>query len=359
MEAYGGAERVTEEMARVFPDAPVFAILGRAEVARRMGVAGRFSTLLPSRPGIVERYRALTPLYPALTAAVRLPEADVLLTSSYAFAMRLRTRNDAPQVCYCHTPLRFAWTVTDSYRDAMAGSGPLGPAFDAMAAWMRAGDHRSARRVTRFLTQSPYTVDQIRRFYGREATAIGAPVDCDRFRPRAESPGDYYLLVSRVYEPSKRSLVAVEAFASLGERLVVAGGGAGLARLKAQAPTNVSFVGHVDDEQLVPLMQGCRALIFPSRDAFGLTAVEAMACGRPVLALAEGGALQTVVPGLSGDFFTAQTPVAIAEAVRSFEPDAYDRGRIRAHARQWDRPAFDAGLRAAVQAAAEASSVAS
>jgi len=344
METYGGAERVTAEMARAFPEAPVFGILGRCDVAARMGIAERFHSILPARPVLLRNYRLLTPVLGMLANAWRLPEADVVLSSSYAFAHRLRSANDAPRVCYCHSPLRFAWSMTEDYRDRRAHGRLSERGFDLLASAMRRSDFRSAQPIRRYLTQSPFTADQIARFYGRDADVIGAPVDCELFRPGEGAVGDYYLFCGRLIEPYKQVGIAIEAFRRLGVRLVVAGTGPDFERLAANAPPNVEFLGHVDDDRLVPLMQSCKALVFPSRDDFGLIPVEAMACGRPVIAYAGGGALYTSVPGVTGELFDEQTTDAVEQAVRGFDPDAYDPERIRAHALQWDSAEFRARL---------------
>jgi glycosyltransferase involved in cell wall biosynthesis len=350
LETYGGAERVTEEMARAFPDAPVHAILARPSVARRMGIADRIHSLLAPRSRVFRHYRLAAPLLPALVDSARLPAAEVLLSSSYAFAHRFRTSNGAPQLCYCHSPLRFAWTMTEEYRRRQAEGRVAGAAFRALSAAMRRSDRRAAGRVTRFLTQSPYVAEQIARFYGRFATVIGAPVDGEVFAPGADlGAGDYFLFCGRLVEPYKRAGATIEAFRARPERLVVAGDGPALAGLRDSAPANVSFVGHVEDEQLVELMRGCSALVFPSRDDFGLIPLEAMACGRPVLAFAGGGATHTVLPGVTGELFPSQQPEAIAAAVREFDPARYDSARIRAHALQWDRGVFRERLVAAVE----------
>ncbi|MEX2195998.1 MAG: glycosyltransferase [Thermoleophilaceae bacterium] len=351
METYGGAERVTQEMALAFPDAPVVALLGRPAVAERMGVAERFHSVLGARPRLLRRYRTLAPVFPALADRVRLPEADVVLSSSYAYAHRFRTPADAPRVCYCHSPLRFAWSMTEGYRDEWAGAGPAGRAFELFAAAMRGSDRRSAQGVREYLTQSPFTAEQIERFYGRDATVIGAPVDCDLFRPDGE-PGDYFLLCGRLIEPYKKVTVAIEAFRRLGRRLVIAGDGPALESLRATAPANVEFTGHLGDDELVPLMQGCLAAVFPSRDDFGLIPVEVMACGRPVIAYGAGGALHTVVPGRTGVLFGDQTPDALEHAVAEFDPGSFDPAAVRAHAEQWDKRRFRGRLVEAVDRAA-------
>jgi len=352
METYGGAERVTEQMARAFPDAPVVAILGREAVAERMGVGERFRSLLPERPTLLRHYRLLTPALPALVDRRRLPHADVVLSSSYAFAHRLRPPGGAVRVCYCHSPLRFAWTMTDRYQEEWGGGPASRRAFELLAAAMRTSDRAAAADIDRWLTHSPNVADQIERFYDREATVIGAPVDCDRFQPAGAPPGDYFLFCGRLVEPYKRARVLLEAFRELpGERLVVAGDGPALEDLRVVAPPNVEFTGQLDDDALVALMQGCRATLFPSRDDFGLVPVEVMACGRPVIAFAGGGARHTVVPGLSGLLVRAQTADAFRRAIERFRDDAFDSALIRAHALRWDAPVFRERLVAAVEAA--------
>lgn len=340
METYGGAERVTAEIARAFPRADVVALLGRGAVAQRMGIADRWSSILPERQHLLDGYRVLAPLFPAISRLSRVRSTEAVISSSYAFAHGVRSKNDAPRVCYCHSPLRFAWTMTDDYAHHWA-PGPARAAFDGLAAAMRVADRRAARGVARYLTQSPFTAEQIRTSYGKRAEVIGAPVDTELFRP-ATSPqrGDYFLLCGRLIEPYKRPGIVVDAFRSLGQRLMVVGDGPALAELRRSAPPNVSFVGALDDAGVVQAMQNSIAGIFPSRDDFGLIPVEFMACGRPVIAFAEGGALHTVNPEVSGTFLKDQTATAIVDAIRAFDPADFDAERIRAHAMQWDARAF-------------------
>jgi len=353
-ETYGGAERVIAEIADLYPNAEFWTILGRKSVARRMGVEDRFHSLLPEREWLLARYRWLAPLFPWLVRAIKLPEADVLITSSYAFANGFRTRNRAPQVCFCHSPLRFAWSMTSDYRDSIVGDGAIrARLFGLFARLMRMLDRRAARNVSVYLTESDFTADQVSSFYGMPAVIAGGPVDCGLFRPSSgEAHNGYYLFCGRLVEAYKRPSVVVEAFRDLPEnKLVVVGDGPALPALREAAGPNVEFVGHVDDGELIPLMQRCVAAIFPSRDDFGLIPVEVMACGRPVIAFAGGGALRTVVPGHTGEFFAAQTPEAIAEAVRAFDPDRYDPKAIREHARHWDSRHFRHIVREAVESA--------
>jgi glycosyltransferase involved in cell wall biosynthesis len=187
--------------------------------------------------------------------------------------------------------------------------------------------------------------DQIRSFYGLEAEVLPPPVDCGLFRPAWAPPSDYFLLAGRIIEPYKRMSVVIDAFRSLPHQLVVAGTGPALSELRQSAPPNVKFVGQLDDAQLVATMQNCRAAIFPSTDDFGLIPVEVMACGRPVLAYAGGGALETVAEGVTGAFFADCTPRGVVAAVESFEPEQYDVARVRRHAEQWDVERFRVRIR--------------
>ncbi len=335
-------------MAAEFPQAPFRAILGSGAVAERMGVADRWSTTLPESRSLMRGFRALTPAYPAIVAARKLPEADVLLTSSYAFAHGYHTENDAPQVCYCYSPLRVAWSMSGEYAGEERR---IGAAIRAFAPLMRAQDLRAARRVDRYVAESRFIARQIKRFYGRESEVIYPPVDCEKFRPSGQ-PEDYYLFCGRLIEPYKKPSIVVEAFRRSGRRLLIAGDGPERARLQATAPSNVEFLGQLGDDELVDVMGRCAAVVFPSCDDFGLIPVEVMACGRPVLAYAAGGALETVLAGDTGEFFVEQSVDCLCEALDRFDPDAYDPARIRARAEEFSADRFGREIGSAVRRAA-------
>lgn len=345
---FGGAERIAAEIAAAFPRAPFCTFLGRAEVARRMGIEDRYRPLLPENRLTLGAYKAMTPLYPALARLRPLPAADLLISSSFAFAHHFNTTNGAPHLCYCYSPIRAAWSMTEEYgRDlGWGGLGSRAAKFAAKA--LRRTDRRAAGHVTEYVAESKYVADQILRFYGRTARVIYPPVDCGRFEPSPQGGHDgYFLFSGRLVEAYKRPSAVVEAFRSLPHRLVIAGDGPARAALERIAGRNVEFVGHVGDAKLRSLMQRCAAVIFPSRDDFGLVPVETMACGRPVLAFAAGGALETVVAGTTGEFFPRQDATAIRAAVQAFDPDSYDTAAIRAHAEHWRVERFADELRAA------------
>ena len=313
-----------------------------------MGFEGRFHSLLPERPALLRNYRKLTPVLPALVSRSRLPECDLLITSSYAFAHGFRTQNGAPQLCYCHSPLRFAWSMTPDYAAAVPGGRAGALALRALAAGLRVPDRRAARRVTRYVANSRYVAQQLEQNYGRQAQVIWPPVDTNHFRPSPSGGvGDYFLFSGRLIEPYKRPSLAIEAFRGLPNRLVIAGDGPAKEMLRRRAPVNVSFTGHLDDRNLVSLMQGAAAVIFPSRDDFGLVPVEAMACGTPVIAFAGGGALETVVAGVTGELFAEQTAESLRAAVQEFDPSRYDKLKIREHAERWNPDRFRGEMLAA------------
>lgn len=346
-ETFGGAERVLAEMAAAFPHAPVWAIAGRRSVAARMGVAERFHTLLPERSWLLERYRSFAPAYPSLVRARRLPEAEVLLTSSYAYAHGMRTVDSAPQACFCHSPLRFAWSMTGDYGRRLAGTPLRGAAFAALVRAARRADRRASRRVDRYLAGSEHVAGHIHRAYGREAELLRIPIDCSTFRydPAIEPSDRDFLFFGRLVEPYKRPGLVVQAFRGRPERLIVAGDGPAYAELREQAGPNVEFTGTLTDDQLVPLIQRAAGVIFPSHDDFGMVPVEAMACGRPVIAYAGGGALESVVEGATGTFFEEPSEAALGAALDRFRPGDYRPAEIRRHAEQWDSASFREGLR--------------
>jgi glycosyltransferase involved in cell wall biosynthesis len=350
METYGGAERITAEIARAFPEAPVYAIAGRRAVAQRMGVADRFTSLLAPRPRFLRHYRLLAPVFPAIVDGLRLPPADVVVSSSYAYAHRLRAANGAPRICYSYSPMRFAWSMREDYRDLWSGDRISRLAFEAFAAAMRVSDRRSAQSVARYLAPGNYVAEQLQRFYGRESEIIGAPVDCDVFRPTDAPPGDYFLFCGRLIEPYKKVNLLVETFNRSGHRLVIAGDGPERTRLEQIAAQNIEFAGPLEDTELVELMQRCMATVFPSQDDFGLIPVEVNACGRPVIAFRSGGALHTVRSGITGEFFDEQTAGSLGMALGAFDPGAYDPHVMREHALAFDSPRFRERLIAAVHA---------
>lgn len=348
----GGAERVLAVFAELFPDAPIFTAV--YDPRRTLPQFAARDIRVSALQRYVSRgvpYRALFPLYPAAFEQFTFDGYDVVLSSTTAFAKGVITPPETLHVCFCHTPTRFLWQlkqeVSQHVRLVRVALRLFGP-------WLRPWDFTAAQRVDRFLAPSQHVAKRIRKFYRREATVIPSPIDAAFFTPGPAPGGDErtFLIVSRLL-PYKRVDLAVETFRRLGPpwRLVVVGTGPLLPRLRAGAPDNVAFLGRVDDARLRALYQTCRALVVPGEEDFGLTPLEAQACGRPVVAYGVGGARETVLPAQTGELFDEQTPEALADALRRLVAGCYRPAVARAHALRFDKACFKVRVRRFLAAA--------
>ena len=340
-----GGERCLEVFCELFPSADLYTLLhvpgSVSPVIERRRLVTSFLQRLPQAE---RRYRHYLPLFPAAVRAFDLTGYDLVLSSSHAVAKGVRVPPGALHVCYCHTPMRYAWDLYDDYFGPRAGAAAR-LLMPPVAAWLRRWDRATAAGVHHFVANSRFVADRIRRVYGRDADVIYPPVDVSRFRVD-ETAGDYYLVVSAL-TPYKRVDLAVEACTRLGRRLVVVGSGPEERRLRALAGPTVEMLGWRDDARIAELYAGCRALLFPPLEDFGITPLEAMASGRPVIAFGRGGARETVVPPGEGEaptglFFERQTVEALVEAILRFEASAqlFEPKALRRRAEAFDRPLF-------------------
>ncbi len=338
----GGAERVVEAMARAFPGAPIFALLYSAETGPA-SLAGRVvSSPLGRIPGAATRHRMLLPLFPAAIESFDLRGFDVVISSHHTVAKGVLTGAGTVHVCYCHTPMRALWERT---HEELATLPPLArPMAAALFGRLRMWDVATVPRVDAFLANSRTTQRRIQKHYARESSVVYPPIDLERFAPADARAGDYYLVVSR-FVPYKRVDIAVDAARAAGRRLIVVGEGPGRAELLARG---VDVRSGVDDAELVELMRGARALLFPQCEDFGMTPVEMMACGRPVIAYARGGAAETVIDGETGLLVDEQTPAAFARAIQHFETMEFTAENCRRRADAFSERRFIHELRAAV-----------
>jgi glycosyltransferase involved in cell wall biosynthesis len=337
-----GGERVLERLCAAFPGAPILTLIhNRPAISDAINAHPVATSWLQSVPGIFARYRRFLPLFPAAVAALRVPRADLLISTSHCVAKSARPPPGMPHLCYCFTPMRYAWTFYEEY----FGRGPLKalcarPVLAALRAW----DRRTARRVTRFVAISRHVRDRIRAFYGREADVVYPPADLDFFTPGAAPPAaDFDLIVSALV-PYKRVDLAVAAYTLTGYPLRIVGVGGELARLRAAAGPRVEFLEWQPDERVRELYRACRQLVFPGEEDFGLVPVEAQACGRPVIAYGRGGALESVVEGKTGVFFREQTVDALATTVEHGARTPWDPAVIRANAERFGVQPFLNGL---------------
>jgi glycosyltransferase involved in cell wall biosynthesis len=344
----GGAEGVLEALLEMFPGAPVYTSMYWPEA---MPAAYRQwdirTTWMDRLPGIHRHHQPYLPFYPLAFGGLNLDGYDLVISNKSAFCLGVQTPPNTTHVCYCLTPTRFVWdyqTYIDREQVGRAAQWLVQP----LLGWLRQWEKTAARQVDAFVAISGPVRDRIRRWYGRESTVIYPPVDTQRFTPAgdvrpASQRAEYYLIVSRLI-PYKRIDLAVQSFNELGLPLWIAGDGRDRAGLEAIAGPNVRFLGRVPDEELGQLLADCRAFVFPGLEDFGIAPVEAMAAGRPVIAYAGGGALDTVIEGVTGCFFHEQTAASLAEAVLRLDEMTLDRATIQAHAEQFDVSAFKAGM---------------
>jgi glycosyltransferase involved in cell wall biosynthesis len=342
-----GGERVLLELCRLFPSARIHTLLwNRGSVHPEIETRVCETSFLQRMPGVTGGYRGYLPLFPSAARSLAVNGVDLVVSSSHAVAKGVRVERGVPHVSYVHTPMRYLWDDNGSYFRFGNGSVWKRAGLAFVKPYLRRFDVDTARRVDHFIANSENVRGRIRRFWGAEAATIPPPVDTDFFTPAGrENRSDYYLIVSSL-EPYKRIDVAVEAFRGLGRTLVVAGGGTLERELRARAPENVRFVGRVSEERLRDLYRGCRALIFPGIEDFGITPVEAQACGRPVICYGEGGVTESVVDGETGLHFRPQEPEALAEAVVRAEQREWDAAEIRRHSLQFSRTRFRARMEA-------------
>ena len=330
----GGAENVLETLVDMFPGAPVYTSIYAPKLMPASYATWQIQTSFMQRlPGVASHHQSYLPFYPLAFEQFDLGGYDLVLSNKSAFCHGVITPPETLHISYCLTPTRFLW-MYESYRQreglGKVADAALRPALAALRQW----DRLAADRVDHFIAISRVVQARIRKFYGRGSTIIYPPVDVQRFSPSARQPGDYYLAGGRLI-PYKRVDLAVEAFNQLDRPLLIFGDGRDRAGLQAKAGRNVTFLGRVSWDRLVDLFQHCRAVIFPGLEDFGIAPLEAQAAGRPVIAYAGGGALDTVIDGATGLLFRQQTARALVEAVQTFESMAFSPAACRANAERF------------------------
>ncbi len=339
----GGAERVFAHIARAYPDAPVYTALFDAKATGDLVDASRVRTSALQRVPFARRgFRLLAPFYPAAFEHFDLSSYDLIVSSTTAWAKGVRFRPDAVHVCYINTVSRFAFAY-DDYVGGFGAARFARPLVARLTEW----DRRAAQRPTAYIANSQNVADRVRRYYGRGARVLHCPVDVDRFRVGG-GLGGYFLVVSRLL-PYKRVEIAVAACAKANVELKIVGVGPAEAALKrAAAGTRTEFLGALGDDALQTVMGRARAVIVTAEEDYGLVALEANASGRPVFAYGSGGALETVIPGVTGELFFEQAPEALASLVAGYGSRRYDPAILRAHALTFSPERFVARLRAFV-----------
>jgi len=337
----GGGEKVLKEISNMHPDAPIFTLIYDERRTGRLFKEKRIITSwLQSLPGSTQLFRFFLTAMPGIWEKTDLSNYDLVITSSSGFVKGVNVGKSAKHICYCYTPIRYLWGK-GHFEEGVGTSWEgkllklfLPRIFDKLRTW----DFEKAQKVGQFVATSQHIADKIKKHYQRSSTVIYPPVPINSFTV-SDQVDDYYLIVSRL-RPYKRVDLAIRAFNNLKLPLKVIGGGSELRRLKKMAKSNIEFLGEVDDITRNQYLSKCRAFIYPQVEDFGITAVEAMASGRPVLAYAKGGARETVLPGLTGEFFLDQTWESLAHCILRFDHSKYDSSAIREHATKFDTSIF-------------------
>jgi glycosyltransferase involved in cell wall biosynthesis len=345
-----GGEKVLEALCEMYPDAHIYThVVDRSKLSEIIKRHAIYTTFIAKLPFSKRLYQGFLPLMPCALEELDLSAYDLVISSESGPAKGVITRPDAVHLCYCHSPMRYIW---DQYHVYRRDSGIATRLFMSIfAKGLRIWDQSSASRVDRFIANSNFVRMRIRKYYGRDAGVIFPPVELENFTVAAAPARDFYLCLGELV-PYKKTVIAVEAFTRLGKRLVVVGDGGDRKKLEKIAGQNVEFLGRESNERIAWLYANCEALIFPGQEDFGIVPLEAMAAGRPVIAYRGGGALDTVVEGVTGTFFNEQTPESLSSAILRYEAtaDKFQPELMRRHASGFCKARFKAEIRAAVDA---------
>ena len=342
-----GGERVLESLCRLYPDADIYTnVYVPSAVSETIRSHTVRTTFIQKLPFSAKLYQLYLPLMPMALEQLDLRGYKLVISSESGPAKNVIVDPDALHLCYCHSPMRYLWDLSAEYT---AAYGPLvRTAMLGMLHYLRLADVTSSTRVDGFIANSSFVAQRIKKYWRREAVVIPPPVDIGRFHIGARS-GKYYLWLGQLVR-YKRPDIAVDAFTANSRPLIVAGEGPEIGRLRKRAGKNVSFSGKVSDEEAAKLLEECRALVITGAEDFGIVPVEAMACGKPVIAYHRGGVKDTVRDGVTGFFFEEQSPDALDQAIRHFEDceRQFDPEVIRAWAEQFDEPLFRESMQKAI-----------
>jgi glycosyltransferase involved in cell wall biosynthesis len=344
-----GGEKVLEAVAALYPDAALFTLVHvPGSVSPGLERLSPRASFLSSLPGAGRIYRHLLPLFPFAVEQFDLDGFDLIVSTSHCAAKSLVKPGKALHVCYCHTPMRYVWDQRDAYfgpaRLGTAGAAAMLPVL----AWLARWDASTAHRVDRYLANSQHVARRIRRYYNRRSAVVYPPVDTDFYCPDATVPSATALVVSAL-APYKRVDLAIEGCRLAGVPLRIVGQGPEELRLRHLAGPEVGFLGPLSDEAIRACYREAGVVLLPGEEDFGIVPVEAQACGRPVVALGRGGALETVVDGVTGVLVPSETPEAMAAGIRVALGTAFDTAAIRRHAEQFSRGRFCESFRTLIE----------
>jgi glycosyltransferase involved in cell wall biosynthesis len=336
-----GGEKVLEAIASLYPDAPIFTLLHvPGSVSAQLESHEIRTSFVQQLPRAARHYRQYLPLFPRAIERFDFTGFDFVISTSHCVAKSAIVPRGVPHLCYCHSPMRYAWDQFDAYFGPAQVGKVRSAAMRTIMARLARWDAATADRVDAFVANSQYVAGRIRRYYNRGATVVYPSVDTDYYQPDpARRPDPFFLVVSALV-PYKRLEVAIDAVRAVNGRLKIVGRGPEEARLRALAGPDVELMGWLPDPEIRSLYQQCQAVLMPGVEDFGMVPVEAQACGRPVVAFAEGGALESVIDGQTGILVRDQTPAAFAAALRQVAATPFDSAAIRRNAERFSIPRF-------------------
>ncbi|MDA3799297.1 MAG: glycosyltransferase [Kiritimatiellae bacterium] len=337
-----GGERVLELLCKGFPDATISTLIANREsVSDIINQHEIVTSAMQKIPNISQHYRRFLPLLPFAMKTIPKPDCDLLITMNHCVAKAIPLHKETKHICYCFTPMRYAWTFYEEY----FGTNPVKAAFvKPLLAALRQWDKKTALNVTQFVAISEHIQKRIKKFYDLDSEIVYPHVAIDQWTLSSKKPSQEFDLIVSAIVPYKKIDLAVEAYNKSGFPLRVIGTGSGLERLKAIAKPNVTFLERQSDESILEHYQNCRMLIFPGEEDFGIVPLEAQACGRPVVAFDKGGATETIVRDKSGIFFKEQTVESLNEAVEKCVATDWNSEEIRANAEKFGPDNFITGM---------------
>lgn len=340
---YGGAERVLEKLLDIYPDAPVYTLLYRPfslapRLRKKLEKRKVITSSLQHFPLAKSHHRLYPLLMPYMVEKFDFSDFDIVLSDTSGFSKGIILRPQTLHICYCHTPLRYAWDNSQKYIKEYRHFFLARPFVKWGIHYLRIWDRQAAERVDYFLTNSRFVQQRIDKYYHRSATVIYPPVETKEFKI-AKKHKDYYLIVSRLL-PYKKTDIVIDAFNKLRLPLVIIGRGPEEKRLKLKANDNIIFLGSVYGKDLNKFYEQAKAFIFPQEEDFGIAPVEALASGRPVIAYKGGGALETIKEGINGIFFNHQTSESLIEAIEKFEKNKFSCQKIKNSSKYFDESVF-------------------
>lgn len=337
-----GGEKVLEVLCELYPDAALVTLLHNkgmlSPVIEKMNIKTSFIDKLPMKE---KKYRNYLPIFPLAIESIDFSRYDLIISTSHCVAKGAKPGKNGLHICYCHTPMRYVWEMYDEYFGKDKAGIMTRAAMGIFAPLLRKWDVGTSGRVHHYIANSHNVARRIKQYYNRQADVIHPPVDTSLFQI-SETNKDYFLIVSALV-PYKKVEIGIEAFNQIGKKLLIIGTGPESEKLKLIAKENIEFLGWKGDNELAEYYACCRALLFPGVEDFGIVPLEAMACGKPVIAFGKGGALETVIDegaNSTGIFFYEQTAESLIKAVKDFENKKFDPHSIRNHAMKLDRALF-------------------